>query len=82
MSDQVGNMFICLGKKNLPTKDKGNTRRLVNNENEEVVDDEGLPDNINMFFIGICPKLGGRFHEEWEDNIPNYSKRKQLGMLG
>ena len=62
----------------LPTKDKGSSIRLINKDDNGVIDDEDLPSYINRFFTEIGPKLAANFDEEWVDNIPNYD----MDMMG
>ena len=53
----------------LPNKEKGNTIRLVDKENDMVIGDKDLPDYINKFFTGIGPKLANRFKEAWVSDL-------------
>ena len=64
----------------LPTKDKGSSIRLINKDNNEVVDDDDLPDYINRFFTDIGPKLSANFTDEWENNIPDF-EGDQMGNV-
>ena len=64
----------------LPTKDRGNTISLVNKENNEVIEDEDLPDYINNFFIEIGPKLANNFTDAWVNNLPEF-EGENLGRV-
>ena len=56
----------------LATKEKGNSIRLVNKDDDKVVDDECLPDYINTFFTEIGPNLANNFTDDWVNNMPEY----------
>ena len=56
----------------LPSKDKGNTIRLMNRDEGVVIEDESLPDYINTFFTDIGPNLASHFRDEWIDNLPEF----------
>ena len=56
----------------LPSKERGNSISLVNEDNGEVIEDENLPDYINNFFIEIGPRLANRFTDAWVNNLPEF----------
>ena len=45
----------------LPIKGNGNTTRLIDKENNAVVNEASLPDFVNPFFTNIGPKLASHF---------------------
>ena len=60
----------------LPTKNVGNTIRLVNHENGLPVEDIDTPNYINTFFTDIGPNLANSLNDTWVDDLPLYEGEK------
>ena len=56
----------------LPTRDIGNTIRLVNHENGVPVEDSETPEYVNTFFTDIGPNLAKTFKDTWVNDLPQY----------
>ena len=60
----------------LPTKDSGNTIRLIDHDRGIPVEDSKTPDFINTFFTNIGPNLAEKFTDTWADTLPVYEGDK------
>ena len=62
----------------LPSRDSGNTIRLMDAGQNEVIEEEDLPGCVNACFTGIGPKLASNFSDNWIPDLPDY----QGNMIG
>ena len=64
----------------LPKNDNSSTIRLIETEQNAVIEDSDLPDYINNFFTGIGPKLASKFKEKWVPDLPAYHG-EEIGQI-
>ena len=64
----------------LPSKDSGNSIRLMDKENKVIIEEKALPDYVNTFFTGIGPKLANKFSDDWTADLPAFHGDK-IGQI-